>query len=72
VTKLQGLKDAEKYPNVCTLTKVIRDADSKIIRLCFGENLETAATSDDAVVIKAGYPYMIKPNMLEAKNGWTY
>jgi hypothetical protein len=64
--------DDTKYPNVCTLTKVIRDKDTKIIKLCFGENLETAATSDDAVVIQAGYPYMIKPNMLEAKDGHTY
>lgn len=64
------------YPKVCTLVAVERDGtpekDDEHITLKFGKNLETAASDDDEVVIKAGYPYMLKPKMPDAEDGATW
>lgn len=72
----------EDYPRVCELIGVERNADAKSIVLQFGKDLvmntsETDETtpSEDAVVMKAGHPYLIKPKMPDADNNsgiqWT-
>lgn len=50
---------------VCTLVDVVRNYKRNNITLVFGENLMDSENGDD--VIKAGYPYMIKPNIPEGK-----
>ncbi len=59
---LEAFGDPEnaKYPKLCRFTGVDRIVDEKIV-LRFGVDLVAAATSDDAVVLEAGRPYMIKP-----------
>ena len=72
----------EDYPRVCELIGVERNADAKSIVLQFGKDLvmntsETDNTmpSEDAVIMKAGHPYLIKPKMPDADNNpdihWT-
>ena len=72
----------EDYPRVCELIGVERNADAKSIVLQFGKDLvmntsETDETmpSEDAVIMKAGHPYLIKPKMPDADNNpdihWT-
>lgn len=50
---------------VCTLEDVIRNYANHSITLVFGNNLMNDAEGGN--VIKAGYPYMIKPNIPEGK-----
>lgn len=72
----------EDYPRVCELIGVKRNVDAKSIVLQFGKDLvmntsETDETtpSEDAVIMKAGHPYLIKPKMPDADNNpdihWT-
>ncbi len=50
------------YPKLCRLVSVDRVVDKKIV-LNFGIDLVAAAQSDDDVVLEAGHPYMIKPDL---------
>ncbi len=72
----------EDYPRVCELIGVERNVDMKSIVLQFGKDLvmntsETDNTmpSEDAFIMKAGHPYLIKPKMPDADNNpdihWT-
>ncbi len=52
----------KSYPKLCRLVSVDRVVDKKIV-LNFGIDLVDAAQSDDDVVLVAGHPYMIKPDL---------
>mgnify|MGYP003562287121 CR=1 FL=1 len=68
------------YPRVCELTGVKRNLSEHSIVLQFGKDLvmNTSETNDkvpdeEAVIMKAGHPYLIKPKMPDAEpeSTWT-
>ena len=63
------------YPRICELVGVERNLATHSIVLQFGKDLvmntsETDATvpGEDAVIMKAGHPYLIKPKMPDAES----
>lgn len=72
-----GIKEdrAADYPRICELVGVERNLATHSIVLQFGKDLvmntsETDATvpDEDAVIMKAGHPYLIKPKMPDAES----
>ncbi len=72
-----GIKEdrAADYPRICELVGVERNLATHSIVLQFGKDLvmntsETDATvpGEDAVIMKAGHPYLIKPKMPDAES----
>ena len=57
-----GDKESNKAPKLCRFVGVDRVVGEKIV-LRFGEDLVAAAASDDDIVLEAGRPYMIKPQL---------
>ena len=65
-----GDEDNNAYPKLCRFVGVDRVVDEKIV-LRFGEDLVAAASGDDAIVLEAGRPYMIKPHLPANYDGNT-
>ena len=74
------IKNKDNYPRVCELTGVERNLSTHSIVLQFGKDLvmHTSETDDkvpdeEAVIMKAGHPYLIKPKMpdAESESTWT-
>ena len=73
------ISKAADYPRVCELTGVERNLSEHSIILQFGKDLvmHTSETNDkvpdeEAVIMKAGHPYLIKPKMPDAESGKTW
>lgn len=70
-----NIKNTDDYPRICELVGVERNLATHSIVLQFGKDLvmntsETDATvpDEDAVIMKAGHPYLIKPKMPDAES----
>ena len=82
---LFGDKDNNKIPYLSKLTYVVRDVENKQIVLTFSKNLltnkevvegnnvhgqiTTGTVADDDIVLHAGVPYLIRPNLHTDDNG---
>lgn len=63
VNQYFGGNENNEVVRVCEFVAVNRIQDTKIV-LCFGPNLMTDQNKgDDDIIIEAGHPYMIKPNL---------
>lgn len=68
-----GGENSTTYPKLCRLVSVKRDGTKKQITLNFGkdlvqyqdetDNTVTTPTADGDIVLHAGHPYMLKPDM---------
>lgn len=74
------IKNEDNYPRVCELTGVERNLSTHSIILKFGKDLvmntsekDATVPGEDAVIMKAGHPYLIKPKMPDAEreDTWT-
>ena len=73
----KGIKvdEAADYPRICELVGVERNLATHSIVLQFGKDLvlkhsesDKTVPDEDAVIMKAGHPYLIKPKMPDAES----